>query len=121
MSIAIYFFAKVWRLESIERCKKLIPNIMDYDEIIKLIRKEMKLDQDALLVLILQIDEFQISTYWTVTLLRVISSIVNTNKTLIIPVCTGTAPSQISDFGDSIFSVSQYRTTNIHLSPMNLK
>jgi hypothetical protein len=34
MSIAIYFFARVWTLSSIKKCKKLIPKIMDYNEII---------------------------------------------------------------------------------------
>src|SRR5437016_1602193 len=122
MLIAIYFFAGVWTSTSINKCKELIPKVMKYYEIIELIRKEMKLDQDALLVLILQIDEFQNSIYWTVTLLRVIAKIVKTGKTIIISVCTGTAPSQILNLSDnksSIISASQYQITNFHLSPMN--
>src|SRR5688572_23976149 len=121
MLIAIYFFAEVWTLESIKNCEELILKITNYKKITKLFCKKMKLDQHALLVLILQIDEFQISTYWAVTLLRIISRIVDTNKTLIVSVCTGTAPSQISDLSNnrsSIISASQYKTTNINLSPI---
>src|SRR5437764_15064664 len=83
----------------------------------------MRLDQNARLVLILQIDKFQISTYWTVVLLRVIAGMVATGNTFIVPVCTGTAPSRISDLGDNSSSTislsSQYKTTNLHLSLMN--
>uniref|UniRef100_U9TT51 Uncharacterized protein n=1 Tax=Rhizophagus irregularis (strain DAOM 181602 / DAOM 197198 / MUCL 43194) TaxID=747089 RepID=U9TT51_RHIID len=118
MCIAIYFFAKVWTRSSIEKCKELISEIMNYEEIIKLIRKEMKLDEDALLVVILQIDEFQFSSYWTTTFLRIIADIVETDNTLIITVCTGTAPSQISSL--DIICASQYRTAKLNLPPMNL-
>ncbi|CAG8719800.1 uncharacterized protein OCT59_006355 [Rhizophagus irregularis] len=117
MLIAIYFFAKVWTRSSIEKCKELISETMNYKEIIKLIRKEMKLDEDAHLVLILQIDDFQFSPYWTVVLLRIISYIVETNKTLIFSVCTGTEPSKISNLYG--FFASQYRTNNINLPPIN--
>ncbi|CAB4409993.1 unnamed protein product [Rhizophagus irregularis] len=118
MCIAIYFFAKVWTSSSIEKCKELISETMNYEEIIKLIRKEMKLDRDSLLVLILQIDEFQFSSYWTTTFLRIIADIVETDNTLIITVCTGTAPSQISSL--DIICASQYRTAKLNLPPMNL-
>ncbi|RGB34955.1 hypothetical protein C1646_759942 [Rhizophagus diaphanus] len=117
MLIAIYFFAKVWTRSSIEKCKELISETMNYKEIIKLIRKKMKLDEDAHLVLILQIDDFQLSPYWTVVLLRIISYIVETNKTLIFAVCTGTEPSKISNLHG--ICASQYRTNNINLPPIN--
>ncbi|GBB98415.1 hypothetical protein RclHR1_03220008 [Rhizophagus clarus] len=121
MLIAIYFFAKVWTSEGIEKCKESIPKILDYGEVIKLIRKEMKLDEDALLILILQIDDFQISPYWTITLLHVISTIVKYKNTLVIAVCTGTEPSQIENLGRPIHCITQYNIMDIHLPPMNFQ
>nr|CAG8437424.1 12307_t:CDS:2 [Entrophospora candida] len=61
---------------------------------------------------ILQIDEFQTGNYWTITLFRVISSIVVLAKfkTLIIPICTGTAPSKITNLDNSQFNKSSFIT-----------
>nr|CAG8442905.1 13164_t:CDS:2 [Entrophospora candida] len=61
---------------------------------------------------ILQIDEFQTGNYWTITLFRVISSIVVLEKfkTLIIPICTGTAPSKITNLDNSQFNKSSFIT-----------
>ncbi|RGB34957.1 hypothetical protein C1646_759944 [Rhizophagus diaphanus] len=46
------------------------------------------------------------------------TDIVETDNTLIITVCTGTAPSQISAL--DIICASQYRTAKLNLPPMNL-
>src|SRR5947208_8389696 len=93
----------------------------EYHEVVELIRRKKRLDKSSNLILILQIDEFQTENYWTVTLLRAIRSILVLveYRTLIIPICTGTAPSKISKLGESTFSITQYVMTNIHLSPMN--
>ncbi|CAH1756608.1 11610_t:CDS:2, partial [Entrophospora sp. SA101] len=64
------------------------------------------------LILVLQIDEFQTGNYWTITLFRVISNIVVLAKfkTLIIPICTGTAPSKITNLDNSQFNKSPFIT-----------
>jgi hypothetical protein len=71
----------------------------------------------------LQIDEFQTGVDWTIILLRIIRSIlINIKyKTLIIPVCTGTAPSKIASLGETTLSITSYSITNINLSPMNFQ
>ncbi|CAB5387424.1 unnamed protein product [Rhizophagus irregularis] len=116
MCIAIYFFAKVWTKT---RIMELMPEkSMHYKDIIYIIRKNLNLDRDSLLVLILQIDEFQFSSYWTTTFLRIIADIVETDNMIIITVCTGTAPSKISAL--DIICASQYRTAKLNLPPMNL-
>ncbi len=125
--IVIYFLTKVWSSENIRKCIDLIPDSIDYDEVIRLIGREKDMDiesdESITLILVLQIDEFQSGNYWTITLLRVIKSILIQVKyrTLIIPICTGTAPSKITNLGDSAFSITQYTMANINLSPMNFE
>ncbi|RIA96857.1 hypothetical protein C1645_871831 [Glomus cerebriforme] len=121
--IVIYFLTKVWSSDKIKKCIDLMPNSIKYDQVIKLIYKEKKLDDSITLILVLQIDEFQTGNYWTTTLLRIIKSIlVQVNyKTLIIPICTGTTPSKIENLDDSAFNITQYGMKNINLSPMNFE
>ncbi|CAI2188724.1 15931_t:CDS:2 [Funneliformis geosporum] len=123
--IATYFFAKAWSRKKIQNAMELMDSTKgyDYDEVVELIRKEKKLDEPITLIIVLQIDEFQTGNYWTVTLLRIIRSILVqvTHRTLIIPVCTGTAPSKIANLGEYTFSITQYAMANINLSPMNFE
>jgi hypothetical protein len=125
--IVIYFLTKVWSSEKIRKCIDLIPDSIDYDEVIRLIGREKDMDiesdESITLILVLQIDEFQSGNYWTITLLRVIKSILIQveYRTLIIPICTGTAPSKITNLGDSAFSITQYTMADINLSPMNFE
>jgi hypothetical protein len=123
--ILTYFFTKAWSKKKIQNVMELMDSIKDYDydEVVELIRREKKLDASITLILVLQIDEFQSGIYWTIILLRIIKSILVQVKyrTLIIPICTGTAPSKIENLDNSAFSITQYRMTNINLSPMNFK
>jgi hypothetical protein len=125
--IVIYFFTKAWRSDKIKECIDLIPDSIKYEEVIKLIGREkgmdIESDKSVTLILVLQIDEFQSGNYWTITLLRVIKSILIKveYRTLIIPICTGTASSKITNMGGSALSITQYSMTNINLSPMNFK
>ncbi|KAF0522607.1 hypothetical protein F8M41_015499 [Gigaspora margarita] len=122
--IITYFYTKAWTSPDIRKCLELMPGESeDYDDVINLICKEKNLKNAESLVLILQIDEFQSANYWTVTLLRIISSLL-LKGTLIIAICTGTTPSQIVELGDDQsckISASQYKTINLHLSPLDFE
>ena len=72
--IVTYFFAKAWSRMKIQNVMDSIKGY-DYHEVVKLIRRERGLDESRNLILFLQIDEFQTGNYWTITLLRVIRSI----------------------------------------------
>ncbi|RIB06911.1 hypothetical protein C2G38_2252945 [Gigaspora rosea] len=122
--IIIYFYTKAWTSPDIRKCLELMSDKSeDYDDVINLICKEKNLKNAESLALILQIDEFQNANYWTVILLRIISSFL-LKGTLIIAICTGTAPSQIVELGDDQsykISASQYKTINLYLSPLDFE
>ncbi|CAG8771043.1 8617_t:CDS:2, partial [Gigaspora margarita] len=122
--IITYFYTKAWTSPDIRKCLELMPDESeDYDDVINLICKEKNLKNAELLVLILQINEFHSANYWTVTLLHIISSPL-LKGTLIIAICTSTTPSQIAELDDDRsckISALQYKTINLHLSPLDFE
>ncbi|CAG8486380.1 23024_t:CDS:2 [Cetraspora pellucida] len=125
LAISTYWFTNNYKLESLSDFKSLAKSsAINLQTVLLAIRYSCQMPEQSKLLILLQLDEYQRDQYLLTVILRFISTLVSDEdikrlNVLIVPICTGTAPTKIEESGD--LSVTDYKIYDIHVSPMDMK
>ncbi|CAG8575010.1 3325_t:CDS:2, partial [Ambispora gerdemannii] len=128
LAIATYLFTENYKPRSLSHFKSLAGGFaMDLPTVLLAVRQFCQMLEKTKLLILLQLDEYQRDQYLTTVILRFISTLVSDAKVkqlnaLIVPICTGTAPTKIEELDNPGHpSVTNYMIYDIHMSPMGMK
>ncbi len=127
LAIASYYLTGNYLQESLQYFRELAKSSFNLITVLQAIRQSCSIEPQQKLLILLQLDEYQRDEYLIANILRYSSQLVTDKQvcdlnTLIVPICTGTAPIKLRDYDNlGHFSVTNYNVHDVHMSPMDIE